>query len=267
MAEFIFSNFKILVQEGCNNRLLTPKDITPLIEEGNFKIEHRDIVYDITSSFVEEKYLWLTFKYGNPNPCPSQVLDKNNFEYQNNTRTSNLVEMRHQFFLLYDFESDIVYLSQPKKKSFIEELLKEKLNLGITLGTIFLDIDVFESKIKKLKSIKFTSHDNLFNLNSALNNAFKDLLGYGANIDFKIEINCKNKPLDKGSIITNLKNRVNNQEVRDLVIIGENENNFEQIFNSGTFNKKIAININVNNENLVDEATILNILLDRIKNV
>ncbi len=205
--EINFSNFRIVVQDGFDNRLLKKDDIKTLLEETNFKEEYKGIVYDIYVSLVNDKYLWITSKYGNPNPCPSQVLDKDSFEYKDNTRTSNLVEMRNQFFTLFDFENNILYLSNNKKKKFVEEFLKNKLNLGISINTLFVDIEEFNTKIKEIRTIRFTSQDNLFNQNSSLNNAFKDLLGYGSNIDFKIEINCIDKPLDKGCIIQNLKNR------------------------------------------------------------
>lgn len=175
--------------------------------------------------------------------------------------------MKHQFFMLFDIDNNILYLSNNRKRAFIEDFLKEKLNVGICISTIFIDLDEFSTKIKELKTIKFSSQDNLFNSNSSLNNAFKDLLGYGANIDFKIEINCTNKPLDKGSILNNLKSRLTNQEVKNLIITGQNENNFEQVFNTGTFNKKITINVSENEEKLINDQEVLNIILEKIQNV
>lgn len=267
MVDIKFSNFRIVVQEDYDTRLLSLDDLESFISLGNFKKEYKDIVYDISVEIHEENYLWLTAKYGNPNPCPSQVLDKENFEYRTNTRTSNLVEMRHQLFMLFDISNNILYLSNQQKKSFIESLLREYLNLGISITSIFVDLDDFDSKIKELKTIKFASTDNLFNSNSTLNSAFKDLLGYGANIDFEITINCKNKPLEKGSILNNLKSRLQNQEVRNLYIVGENDEKFEQVFNAGTFNKKISIKVDENTENLIDEGDVLDTLLRKIRNV
>ena len=267
MTDINFSNLRIIVQDGYNNRHLIADDLKPLQELSNFKSEYKSLVYDIFVSVIDDEYLWLYAKYGNPNPCPNQVLDKQNYQYKQNTRTANLVEMRHQFFMLLNIRNNILYLSNINKRAFLENILREKLNIGISINTIFVDLSEFDSKIKELKTIKFTSYDNLFTQHSKLNDAFKDMLGYGANIDFKIEINCENKPLDKGYIIKNLKNRLDNQEVRDLVIIGENDDQFEQIFNAGTFNKKISISISENEENLFDENEVLNALLGKIKDV
>lgn len=265
--DITFSTFRIVVQNGIDNRTLTIDDFKQVEFPSNFTTENNGLVYDCSMSLIDNSYLWIYSKFGNPNPCPNQVFDKNKSQYQNNTRTPNLVEMRKQLFVLFDFDNNMLYLNISNKRKFVEEMLKTKLDLGITISSIYTDLNDFDKKIKDLSLIKFTSQDNLFTANSTLNNAFRDLLGYGANIDFTIEINCKNKPLEKGSIINNLKNRLTNQEVKNLILIGENENKFEQIFNSGTFSKKISFLVKENDEKLMEEIEVRQQLLEKIKNV
>ncbi len=48
------------------------------------------------------------------------------------------------------------------------------------------------------------------------------------------------------------------------MIIGQNEENFEQIFNSGTFNKKVIITVAENDENLANDQDVLNAILEKI---
>lgn len=267
MKDIIFSNYRIVVQNGYENRLLSVEDFKDIQMPNNSIKKHSNSVYDLTIDLLEDNYLWIYATHGNPNPCPNKVLDKNQSKYKANDRTPNLVEMRHQFFSLFDFTNNILYISDSKKKKFIEKLLKELLNIGLSINTIFVDLDDFDKKIKELKSIKFTSMSNLFTADSKLNNAFIDLLGLGANIDFTIDIDCKNKPLHKGNILQNLKNRLTNKQFKDLIIIGKNEGQFEQIFNAGTFNKKIIISAVENDEKMVDDEIVKMSLLEKIKNV
>lgn len=267
MAEITFSNYRILVCSGIDYIPLNINNLCKIKFPDNFIYEYNDLVYDISLDLIENNYLWFYAKYGNPNPCPIKVLDKNQKEYTDNNRTPNQVEMRHQFFALLDFKQNVLYISNSTKKKFYEQLLKQKINLDVSIRPIFVDLDEFDKKIKELKSVKFTSLDNLFTANSELKNAFIDYLGYDANIDFTIELDCKNKPLNKSKLIQRLKGISNRQEVKDLVIIGENDEQFEQVFNAGSFNKKITIFITENQEKQFDEIEVKTRIMETLKNV
>lgn len=71
MMELNFSNYRIVVQDGYNPRLLSLDEIKSIFDGKNFKQEDKDTVYDIYSSIIQNSYLWICAKYGNPKPCPS----------------------------------------------------------------------------------------------------------------------------------------------------------------------------------------------------
>ena len=151
--DITFSTFRIVVQNGIDNRTLTIDDFKQVEFPSNFTTENNGLVYDCSMSLIDNSYLWIYSKFGNPNPCPNQVFDKNKSQYQNNTRTPNLVEMRKQLFVLFDFDNNMLYLNISNKRKFVEEMLKTKLDLGITISSIYTDLNDFDKvSIKMAKN-------------------------------------------------------------------------------------------------------------------
>ncbi len=133
---------------------------------------------------------------------------------------------------------------------------------------MLIDIEEFQRKIKNIKSLKFTSMDNLFSDSNLLSKAFKDYAGYNTDVDFTVEIKSKTPDLlDNIDVIRKIKRAIINQQISDLTIIGTDEKDFEQIFNQGTFNKVITIYMNENDEGLINPQNILSALLEKVSNV
>lgn len=256
------------IEDSSTSRNIEMKDFDKIETFFSTKYSFEDLIYDIFINKIENNYIWFYATYGNPNPCPKNLYDTSKDEYLDNSRTKNQVEMRNQLFALYDFQNKIFYCSNSKKKGFFENLLKKLLNLEIKIHNIYINIDEFEKRIAKLSSITFSSTDNFLTQNSKLKNTFKDYLNLDADIDFKIEINAKHGSFANfTNIFKRLKDAKNQLELENLSLVGKNDNEFEEVFNDGSFIKKFEQYFKENDEGLISSDDVQLYLINRIKNV
>lgn len=195
MEEITFTSNQVFVTTPLEQKLLSKSDISAIELNKNFIFNWNNISYDFNFELELERFLWISIKYGNPSPCPQNVYDKKKNTYRNNPRTEDLVEMRHQVFALYDLETSCFYTNNSMKKNVIACFFKENYKLEIEFRKIYQNIDVFKEKVSRLKTINFTSSDDLFSTNAPLNAIFRDMLCHEAPIDFTLEINCTGKIL------------------------------------------------------------------------
>lgn len=269
MKRLSFINYKIYVREAFVLRPLTLGDFKLNSNSINRNITVDSITYDITFDILDEnKFLWIYSRFGNPTPCPKDVYDKEANIYKNNSRTSKQVELRNQVFALYSFENEVLYCSNSKKRAFLEDFIKNTFNIDVEIKSVFIDIDKFKEKIKRLNSVKFSSCDSLFTQDVSLHKSFKDLLGYEGNLDFTIQINCQT---DAGNMIKTILNNIKiantQQQIKELTLVGTNEKNFEEIFNEGTFSRKFENYFSENEEGLISPEHVQLYLINRINDV
>lgn len=263
MRDINFSCYQIVID---NYRNLEFNDLKKVKMNSSIFHTNDDTAYDLTFDYIPpDKYFWVYTKYGRANPCPSAILDTNLSKYTENTRTKEKIEMGSQIFGLYDFQNKVFYLSNSQHRNTLQYLLSQEFGLNFYIKSIFVDIEEYQKIIKNLKSIKFTSFHNLFTYKNQLNTALVDLLGNNQPIDFTLEINCGYTGENKIPIIRNLKKMYDNKEIKELVIKGENEEKFEQIFKAGVLNKKLTIYADRNSEGLFDPQEIQGLLLNKIE--
>lgn len=268
MKKLVFTNYQIMVYERFNYRLIELADFENIPITYNTKFTSEDVVYDIDIEKIYNNFIWIYAKYGNPKPCPRDLYDNVKQKYLQNNRKKNQVEMKNQLFALYSKEKQILYCSSSKKRSLLKNLLKNILQKEIDISNIYIDIGEFEQKIKQLDVIKFSSTDNLFTQNVPLNKAFKNYLGIDTDINFKIEISCQTDSknlIDK--ILFRIRQATNQMEINDLILVGKSNEEFEEIFNQGTFTKKFEIYLNENDEGLLKPEDVQTQLINRINNV
>jgi hypothetical protein len=262
-----FTNFSLFIKEDFNFRALAINDLTDIMLQGNITFEDGENLYYLNIELIDNKYLWLCARYGNPSPCPKEIYDKNIKDFDTNKRTENQVEMRNQLFALYDFDKSLLFCNNSRKTSFLEKYFRKLLDNDVIIKTVFVDIETFRDKIKEIRSIKFKSLSNIFTQNGILNKAFKDVLGDN-DVNFELTLNY-NFPsfVDKIDLFRRLKNIVASRQAENLILIGIDDNDFEQVYNTGSFSKKIEIFYEPNEEGLKDEKYILKELLEKVANV
>jgi len=194
-----------------------------------------EVIVNKTSS-----YIWLSFDYGKPNPRDEHLTNIITGEKRDNEREITEAELIQQFFCLYHFGKELFYISNIKKKSIILSVLKKETNMDFELKTIKKTKQEFLDIIRNVNKITFTEARHLFNQNSKKRQALIDLSGTDAPEEFTIEA-LYNNPNAIVGFIQELFTEQENNKLKDLVIRGKDENDFEIIFNNDTFSRKIEI--------------------------
>lgn len=96
------------------------------------------------------------------------------------------------------------------------------------------------SIVNGINKITFTETNNLFGHDSKKRQALTNLTGTDSPKEFTIEANYKDsKKLT--NFLNSLFNEQKNNTLKELIICGNDENDFEVIFNNETFNRKIEV--------------------------
>lgn len=259
MIEIIdFSTLQLFVSNNLPNR----ETFTGI--ESEFKYNNDDF-YLINTELTDE-YFWIAFKYGKSNPRPKEIINTINLELEPNPRGESQIEPRKQLFVLYDFTKQILYISDIRKKNFVEKILKEKTERDISLKTIFKDIESFYSEIKKIHKINFVSvQRNLFTSQSSLEQTLKDNYGIEEPEEFSLEAKF-NIPLSQTikKTINKLRGEKKDGHLKSLIIQGIDEQGFSTVFNEGTFINKIKLELARNDEGLFDDQCVKNKLMEKL---
>ena len=270
MKKITFANYRIRVEENFRNRHIIFDDFKDIPETSQSTLQIDETIYDVCIQKIDNDFIWIYATYGNPNPCPKNLYDNKKQKYLDNKRSKDQVEMNNQLFALYSFKNRILCFNDSRKRKFIQDLFNKILKIEISIANIYVDIDTFTKKIKKLKSIKFTSTDNILTQNVPLNNAFRDYLGINENIDFSLEINAKKGGFGIDlidNIISKIKIAKDQMQVKNLTLIGLDDKNLEEVFNDGTFIKKFEQYFEKNEEGLFSPQEVKNHLINRFSNV
>ncbi|MBQ4647413.1 MAG: hypothetical protein IJB79_08710 [Candidatus Gastranaerophilales bacterium] len=266
MEEIKFTSYTLSKDVGYNQFIpIRRNDFETSFDKKTLIYEVEKTTYNFEIEIIENKYLWMYATYGNPEPCPPNLYNKSTKKNKKNQRTKEDVELRQQFFSMYDFEKGILFLNQSNKKGILEKIFLECFNKKILIKMIFLDIEEFGNKIKEVQSVKFQTLHNIFTQNLKLSEAFKDI--FGDEFDFEISVKYKQPQKIFKTLLKRLNDGSKNYEFENLYITGLDDKNFEQIFNAGNFAKKFSIMVNMSEYGLKEEVEVKQKLLEKMQDV
>ncbi len=175
-----------------------------------------------------KRFYGINIESGDLSHYSDTVVDiKDDLKIKENPRKNTQIELDNQFLLLIDTENKNIYLSNSKKKTFIEKQLSQKTNANVLVEEI-LDREAFEGTLKTISEVNFLFSDkDLFNqseLNIALDD---DKYNYGAD-SVRVIFNYKHKSFT-GKVKEKTLNLIGGGYQR-LKIVGRDENNLETIF-------------------------------------
>lgn len=222
--------------------------------ESSFHILMDDVYYEIN---VEKKdnYIWFAFDYGKPDPIDNKLTNINTGSKKDNPRENDEAELLHQLFALYDFNKNLLYISNLKKEKMFAQMLEKKLQHSFTTKKCFKPKDEFIKILKEVNEISFTEVKDLFNLNSKTRQALKDLTGTDA--PKKFTLNAKySKNSNIIDFIKKLMKSKTDSELNELVIRGVDNNNFEFVFNVDSFVQQISVTFEKNQNGKFDAELI-----------
>lgn len=256
MESVTFSTYQILI----NDQFVKPSDLNNIQQSFTYEKTY------LASSIMTNDYLWIDFQYGKTYPRPDEIVDENTLKKQPNPRTSSQFEPNKQLFILIKFDESIIYISDSKKKKFINDLLIDKTQKEISIKALYKTIEEFYEQITKVNKIYFASVErNLFSSTGTIQKSLVDNYGMEEPEEFRVEAKF-NVPIGnkiKNSISRLIKDR-GEAKLKKVIIQGLDDQGFSHVFNEGNFINKVEVFADKNSEGLYNPLDIKDKLLERI---
>ena len=230
----------------------------------------KDTYYLISNENQNDKFFWLYTRYGKSLPYSNTVYNTKVESVENNPRSTHQIEPYRQFFALYCIQTQTLYLSSSKKKSWFEGYLNTKLNQDVVIKAFYNNVDEFIQKIKSVEKVKLVVKRNLISSDVEFMEIIanpKDFYGLGIPNDFTLEANFTNAKLTKAftSILNKMVIWKNRNEADSLLCIGRDDKNFETIFKADSFIQKINVEANKDDQGLYNPSNVKQALIKKIE--
>jgi hypothetical protein len=217
-----------------------------------------------------ENFIFFMIEHGSTQPRDVDVFNIRNKQLRENPRNEDEMEFMEQFFVLYDYQKELLFISNLRKRNIFLDLLNNNRNgYHFKIKGIYLNRSDFLAKLKTLTEVKFTTKNDLFTNQSDKAKSIEELIGGTPENDVTIEISFAKENIYRlKSFINRLIKEQDNCEISGLLIRGDDESGFERVINNNEFIKKVKIN------NILKETTgkfdfhlILNNLTSKIEEV
>lgn len=235
--------------------------------------EKEEIWWDIVSvrKIIKDKsddnrFIEFYFEGWDRFPYSEKVIDVEEDKEVNNPRNSSLVELDEQLFVLFDINTQRIYISDQRQKSFLLEWFKSWFWKKVSIKALIDKWD-FLKKIGEIWEISFSAEPTLFlEMNTLWEYLSKDIFGYGAT-DIRINLSYKNWKNLWDDLKSKIINLINNRDVlKNLTIIWKTDDKLESILNMNEVINKISFKIEPNEKTKkLDYITIFNYLTYNIK--
>ncbi len=264
MERISFSIMQLIVESDVETErfILPTKDHfncmenTPLINDG--------VYYEVVCENNNE-YLWLYLNFGKASPRNDKITNIETGDKKDNSRNTNEAELLDQLFVLYSYDNKILYISNSRKKKIIELLLKQNTKQDFSIKSFYKNPTEIISILKKIDKIKFTHASNLFNQDSKERQALIDLTGTDAPETFTIEASYSTHKIT--NFLNTLFNGKEQNKISDLVICGRDESDFNFIYNTDSFSRRIdALCEKCDESGMFNPENVKQSLLNAIKN-
>lgn len=265
MSKIGFNLLQLIVENmSLGERFSTPSADSFNELEESFHILLDDVYYEVIVE-KEDDYVWFSFDFGKPDPIDDKLTNINTGSKKDNPRENDEAELLHQLFALYDFNKNLLYLSNLTKEKMFEKMLQEKLQKPFNTKKFFKPKDEFIKVLKEVSEISFTEARNLFNQDSKTRQALKDLTGTDAPEKFTLDTKySKNSNIT--DFIEKLIKSKTDSELNELVIKGLDNDNFGFVFNVDSFVQRMIVTSEKNEKGKFNAALIKQELLKRLSN-
>jgi hypothetical protein len=217
-----------------------------------------------------ENYIFFMIEHGSTQPRDVDVFNVRNKQLRENPRDKDEMEFMEQFFVFYDYQKELLFISNLRKRNVFLEFLNITSNGYIfRIKGIYLNKSDFLAKLKTLTEVKFTTRNDLFTNQSDKAKSIENLIGGTPENDVTIEIGFAKENIYRlKRFIDRLVKEEDNCEISGLLIRGDDESGFERVINNNEFIKKIKLNNLIKETNgKFDFNLILNNLTSKIGEV
>lgn len=264
MADFVtFTTFQLIIDGVAPSvnimQQLVEKAVGDCTKEG----VHYKIMHKIGSAGL---YYWLYAEYGKPLPLAEELFDVEEKTSSINPRKPSQAELRTQLFVLYDFKSSLLYLSNASKSGFLQEFMCTSLHTSVCIKKIYKTAEEFLEIIKLVDNIRIIAYDDLFTTKTGLFDESTNLFGLGVPNQLQLEMRFFNaeKTLTFHDLFLNWRDKLTRLEIGSMVCVGYDDKNMEIVFNADSFANKIEVKAQKNNNGMYLKHFIEDSLIQRI---
>lgn len=184
---------------------------------------------------------------------------------EDNPRKKIQVEPRQQFFACFDSLSNRLYLSDIKRKNFLEKYLNQILDCKIQIKYTYKSLDDFCKTIKTIKGFRFTQTRNLFtkpdDLFSIVGNQF------GQDLPDKMTLKVEYSSLYVINEGMKLLKRLaqSRNDFDEVVVIGCNDEGIEESYNFESLIQHIDIELKKDTNEHFNVNDVRDSLLEKLR--
>ncbi|MGT2771872.1 hypothetical protein [Streptococcus marimammalium] len=190
-----------------------------------------------------ENYIFWMIEHGSTEPRDETVYNPGNKTVRINPRTEEELEFMEQFFAFYDYNRQLFFISDLRKRKIFKNILKNLDNkLDVDIKGIYVDEKEFINKLKTLSEIRFIITNDLFSSDSKSSYHLEEMIGGKPEDDVVISIEYKQESIKRFiRYVKNLINEKNAFQIKGLLIRGNDSQGFERLLNQDEFIKKIKL--------------------------
>lgn len=261
-----FSIFQFIIE----SRPFTLADFESTIAEW---FDKQEIWWDIVSVMKIEKeilnnrFISFYFEWWDRFPYSETVVDITSETEHKNPRDSELVELNEQLFVLFDTTTQRIYLSDRRKKIFLNNWYKEWLWKEIFIKCLIDKWD-FLDKIEEIWEVSFSAEPNLLLTTNALwHQLLQDIYWYGAT-DMQVTLNYHHWKHMGEDLKQKIQNLISNRDLlKNVTIIWKTDEKLESILNMDEVINKVSLSLDTNNiTRKLDCKSVFLYLIDNIIN-
>lgn len=187
-------------------------------------------------------YVFFSVESGNLEPRDEYVIDKNSKKKRKNPKKETEIELLKQLFAYYDFNTNLLYLSDVRNKKIFEEIIQEITSKTFNIKGVYEEKGKFLKLLNNVEEIKFTTKNDIFSGNSKKRDSLIDLVGTTEFTDLTLDIKVNSHRFNPVKLLNDLMKEEKDCAVSGLLIRGKDEIGFEHVYNQQTFIKKIIVN-------------------------
>ena len=235
----IYNNENLFSKSDCEKVVSYSKDLKKHI------FKYRNMPHEIYASIDETNHcMWIYLKSGNSLPYDDTVIDVETNEKTANPRQITQVELRHQYFALYDYAQKALYLSTLKTicifANFFTNAIGEE---NVTIKKVLKDFNDVLKTFKSIKSIRLIAKNGLFTQTNNLFQGVTDVFGLGIPGQYKIDVDFGYASLTEHAVgkLREINQKRLGGEIDTFICVGRDDSGLDGVFNMDTFTSSIKV--------------------------
>ena len=266
MPTLEFSAFQLIeeqVQKG--SRYISPTfDSFSKLPEAIRYSKDKTHYEGIAEKNQDDNYIWLEFKYGNSSPRSPYAADPKTGDKQDNPLPKGHYVPTKQLFCIYSIEEEIIYLSNSKSLSLIQNILSLETGRAFIIKSIFKNMDEFINIVKSVDEISFSNINDIFGRNAKQRSALKDLVGDETpeRMSIRAEYTGEFLPI---KLLRQLFSAKQEHNLSRLVIRGKDESGLGLIFNTESFRHKVKVDYTKNEDDMIESNSVKYNIIQHLK--